>query len=48
MVPGVVIGGQIASSLQGRIKQQRLERIISVLFGFIGLAFAGLVVKGLS
>lgn len=40
MIPGVLIGGQIASRMQGRLQQTTLERAIGVLFGLIGVAFA--------
>lgn len=43
MIPGVIIGGQIAATLQGKLSQKVLERAIAVLFGTIGLAFACLV-----
>lgn len=45
MLPGVIIGGQIASALQGRLSQEVLEKAISILFGAIGIAFACLVIR---
>jgi len=45
LVPGVTIGGQIAARLQGRIEQERLERIIGTLFLVIGVAFGVVVAK---
>jgi uncharacterized membrane protein YfcA len=45
LIPGVTIGGQIASRLQGRIKQDVLERAIGSLFVVIGAAFGTVVAK---
>ena len=45
LIPGVTIGGQIASRLQGRIKQDVLERAIGSLFIVIGAAFGAVVAK---
>lgn len=45
MIPGVLIGGQIASRLQGRIEQCVLQRAIGALFGVIGMAFAAVLYK---
>lgn len=42
-VPGVVIGGQIGSRLQGRIASEKMERIIAVLFSIIGIAMIWIV-----
>ncbi|APV43718.1 hypothetical protein Dform_00358 [Dehalogenimonas formicexedens] len=38
-IPGAVIGGQIGSRYQGRLSSETMERFISVLFFFIGIAF---------
>lgn len=40
MIPGVVVGGQLAAALQGRFTQQQLEKAIGLLFGCIGLLFS--------
>ena len=47
MVPGVLVGGQIAAVTQGRIGigQRHLQVAIGTLFGVVGLAFAVLVLK---
>jgi hypothetical protein len=47
LVPGVIIGGQVASRLQGRVGQDRLERIIGTLFGAIGVCFGAIVSKSI-
>ncbi|MGI9566645.1 MAG: sulfite exporter TauE/SafE family protein [Nitrosopumilus sp.] len=36
--PGVVIGGQIGTRLQGRFSQEKMEKMFGVLFGVIGIA----------
>ncbi len=38
-VPGAVIGGQIGSRFQGRISSKVTERLISILFVVVGVAF---------
>ena len=40
MIPGVLIGGQIASKIQGKIPQESLDLTLSTLFGLIGVSFA--------
>ena len=40
MIPGVLIGGQIAARLQGKVPQEQLEKAIGTLFGAIGASFA--------
>ena len=47
LIPGVIIGGQVASRLQGRVGQDSLERIIGTLFGAIGIGFGTIVGKSL-
>lgn len=47
LIPGVVIGAQVASKLQGRVKQELLERVIGGLFGAIGLCFGSIVAQSL-
>lgn len=47
-VPGVIIGGQIGPSLQGRFAQRTMERAIALLFGVIGLAMGYIVLRGMS
>jgi uncharacterized protein len=42
-VPGVIIGGQIGSRLQGRVSSDRMERIFGILFGIIGIAMIFIV-----
>jgi uncharacterized membrane protein YfcA len=44
MIPGVLIGGQIASRAQGRLSQEQVGRAIAILFGLIGCAFAILTI----
>ena len=38
-VPGVVIGGQIAPRLQGKVPQRTTELVFATLFGSIGVLF---------
>ena len=45
MVPGAVIGAQIAAKLQGQFSKSQLERAIGTLFGVVGMAFAALTAK---
>lgn len=40
MIPGVLIGGQIASKLQGKVPKERLEVAVGTLFFVIGASFA--------
>jgi len=47
LVPGVIIGGQVASRLQGRVGQDSLEKVIGSLFGAIGLCFGAIVSKSI-
>ena len=47
LIPGVVVGAQVASRLQGRVQQEQLERVIGVLFGAIGLCFGCIVAQSL-
>ncbi|HEX6281747.1 MAG TPA: sulfite exporter TauE/SafE family protein [Nitrososphaera sp.] len=42
--PGVIIGGQIGSRLQGRIPSEKMERIVATLFGVIGIAMIWIVI----
>lgn len=44
MIPGVVIGAQVAAALQGSVSKNVLLRAIGVLFGLIGVLFAVLTV----
>jgi len=41
--PGVVIGAQIGSRLQGKVPSDKMERIFGVLFGVIGMAMISIV-----
>lgn len=43
--PGVIIGGQIGSRLQGRIPSEKMERIVAILFGVIGIAMIWIVIN---
>lgn len=43
--PGVVIGGQIGSRLQGRISSEKMERIVTILFVVIGISMIWLVLS---
>lgn len=38
--PGVIIGGQIAPRLAGRLDDRQIERAAAILFAFVGAAFA--------
>lgn len=42
MIPGVLVGGQIASRAQGRLSQAAVEKAIAILFALIGGSFAAL------
>jgi uncharacterized membrane protein YfcA len=37
-IPGVIIGGQIGSRLQGKINPEKMEKLFAGLFGIIGVA----------
>lgn len=41
--PGVIIGGQIGSRLQGRFTADKMEKIFAGLFGVIGVAMISIV-----
>ncbi len=41
--PGVVIGGQIGTRLQGRFSADKMEKVFAVLFGIIGVAMISIV-----
>lgn len=45
--PGVVIGGQIGSRLQGRISAEKMEKIIAILFAVIGVSMIWIVISQL-
>lgn len=47
IVPGVVIGGQLAPTLQGRLSQRTMEKILAGVFGGVGATFATISVKAL-
>lgn len=47
IVPGVVIGGQLAPQLQGRLSQRTMEKILAGVFGLVGATFATISVKTL-
>lgn len=47
IVPGVVIGGQLAPRLQGRLSQKTMERILAGVFGVIGVTFSTISVESL-
>ncbi len=44
--PGVVIGDQIGSKLQGRIASEKMEKIVAVLFAVIGISMIWIVLGG--
>ena len=46
-VPGVIIGGQIGSRLQGKVHSHTMEKIIGGLFAVIGVAMLWTVYKDL-
>jgi len=41
--PGVVIGGQIGTRLQGRFSPEKMEKMFAILFGVIGVAMISIV-----
>jgi len=41
--PGVVIGGQIGTRLQGKFSADKMEKLFAALFGIIGVAMISLV-----
>lgn len=47
IVPGVIIGGQLAPRMQGRLSQRTMEKILAGVFGAVGLTFATISVKSL-
>ncbi len=46
-IPGVVIGGQIGTRLQGHISSEKMEKLIVVLFALIGISMIWIVVGDL-
>ncbi len=42
-IPGVIIGGQIGSRLQGRVSSEKMEKIFGILFAVIGILMIWLV-----
>jgi len=42
-VPGVIIGGQIGTRLQGRFSPEKMEKMFAILFGVIGVAMISIV-----
>ncbi|CAM9451171.1 unnamed protein product [Laminaria digitata] len=47
LIPGVVIGGQLAPRMQGRLSQRTMEKVLAGVFGFVGLTFATISVEAL-
>lgn len=47
IVPGVIIGGQLAPRMQGRLSQRTMEKLLSGVFGVVGATFAVISVKSL-
>ncbi|CAN0002694.1 unnamed protein product [Ectocarpus sp. 12 AP-2014] len=47
IVPGVVIGGQLAPKMQGRLSQRTMEKVLAGVFGGVGATFAAISVKTL-
>lgn len=47
IIPGVVIGGQLAPRMQGRLSQRTMEKILSGVFGAVGTTFAVISFKSL-
>ena len=39
-IPGVILGGQIAPRLAGRLDDRQIERAAAALFAVVGAAFA--------
>jgi len=42
-IPGVVIGGQIGTRLQGRFSPEKMGKMFAILFGVIGVAMISIV-----
>ena len=47
IIPGVVIGGQLAPRLQGKLSQRTMEKILAGVFGCVGVTFATISFKSL-
>lgn len=47
IVPGVIIGGQLAPRLQGRLSQRTMEKTLAAVFGVVGITFAAISLKSL-
>lgn len=47
IIPGVIIGGQLAPRMQGRLSQRTMEKILSGVFGAVGTTFAVISFKSL-
>ena len=44
-VPGVLIGGQLGSRLQGKIEQRTMRRAIAGLFFILAIAMTGVAIQ---
>jgi len=42
-IPGVIIGGQIGTRLQGRFSPEKMEKMFAILFAVIGVAMISIV-----
>lgn len=47
IVPGVIVGGQLAPQMQGRLSQRTMEKILAGVFGAVGATFATISVESL-
>ena len=45
-IPGVVVGGQIGTKLQGRISSEKMEKVTVILFALIGISMIWIVFGG--
>lgn len=47
IVPGVIIGGQLAPRMQGMLSQRTMEKILAGIFGVVGTTFATISLESL-
>ena len=46
-IPGVIIGGQVGTKLQGYVSSKKMERVIVIVFVLIGISMMWIVYQGL-